>query len=273
MEAPELQLMIVTHGPDGPARIASLPHPRMEGVEYLVSWQLPEGVKPEIPAEIEARDDFRVKVIHSRGVARNRNSALDMLTAPVGLLSDDDLTYTEEDLRTVMRAFREHPEADIITFKYRSADYPRRYPDKSFPLSKPAKGYYATNVEMAFRRDSVKGKVRFNEYFGVAGEFPAGEEDIFLYDMLRAGLDGLFIPEFITRHDHASTSAKEGAKLGYIRTKGAVFLHIKPVSWPLRMIVHALREAPAKGLRKRDYIKAWLRGVRDARRLGVFGKK
>ena len=93
---------------------------------------------------------------------------------------------------------------------------------------------------------------------------PHGETimDYSIYDALRAGLSGRYIPFDIARHDDLSTSARLYADPALITAKGAVFTHIHPASWPLRMLVHALRNIKNNnGISTFRYLKSWLNGA------------
>lgn len=61
-----LQVMICTFGKEGIARVTASSHPIVDGVEYLVGWQLPDG-DAEIPMELIERPDFHIFKEKSRG--------------------------------------------------------------------------------------------------------------------------------------------------------------------------------------------------------------
>ncbi len=261
MTTPLLQVLIVAYGADGIRRVAAGAHPAVSGVEYLVSWQKAEC---EIPSELE-RPDFRIVRTTTRGSASNHNNTLRLATAPLLLLADDDLSYSAEGLRGIIDAFDRHPDCDILTFKYDS-DCPKRYPEIEFPITKAPKGYYTTMFEIAFRRASLPENVRFNEHFGVNCDFCAGEEDLFLHAMLESGMKGRFIPETICFHPGPTTCDRKPQR-ELLEAKGAVFTRLKPYTWPLRMIAHALRAGKGRFF---SYCSQWYSGVRKARRLKVF---
>lgn len=269
--APLLQVMICTYGNEGLERVAAASHPSVEGVEYLVSYQKdPEEHEHDLPKALD-RPDFRVLTTLSKGLSVNRNIALFHTSAPLLLISDDDTDYTESGLRAVINAFSEHPEADIIAFRYASTSFKKYYPQKSVSIDSRPKGYYISSIEIAFRRKSVQGKIWFNENFGIGAAFPSGEEDIFLQDCIDAGLKGIYLPVTIARHDGSTTSGRNLMLASRPQTKGAVFLRLYPHQWPLRMLVHALREIPLwrKGLvpSPLSYCLNWIKGVTEARRM------
>ncbi len=271
---PELQVMICTYGTEGLRRVAAASHPKVEGVEYLVSIQeKPDEEGFPIPKELD-REDFKIFTTFTKGLSINRNIALSHATSPILLISDDDADYTEEGLKAVIKSFKTHPEADIISFQYSSISFNKHYPTESFSLSQLPKGYYVSSIEIAMRRQSVQGKVWFNESFGIGATFPSGEEDVFLCDCLNKGLNGIYVPKIIASHDGPTTSERNLMLPSRPQTKGAVFKLLHPQDWPLRMIVHAMREIPLwmKGLvpSPLSYCRNWLKGVGMARKRKVF---
>lgn len=265
----KLQVLICTYGEEGIKRVIECNHQPCEGVEYLVSWQQPDTDIP-VPAEL-MRDDFKVAIIKSKGLSKNRNASINLATAPLLLLSDDDIQSTPEQLKAIIETYEKYPSKEIITFKIDYLDPIKYYPSNLFDLKKFEPGYYVTTPEISFRRSSIQGVISFNENFGIGAMFPVGEEDIFLYDCMIHNLKGIFLPITIGTHP-TNTSADRLKHLPeFIQTKGAVFLHVKPKSWFPRMIAHALRYRDAKGNRRFIwYIRQWLSGVSIAKKNNVF---
>lgn len=266
-----LEVLISAFGVKGLKSIASLEHPRVPGVHYLVSWQ-PDGAShADIPEELSSRLDFKIFTTCTTGLAVNRNNALDHATAPLLLISDDDLSYKASQLKGIIAYLDSYKQCDLATFRFDSTKVSKWYPEKPCRLDRPSKGYYVTSFEIALRRKVLeKTGVRFNEWFGVNQEFIAGEEDVFLHDLIKAGARGWYVPFTICRHDGDTTSEREGDTSAFIRVKGAVFRHTHPWTWRLRMYVHAYRARRTFPGGFGAYCHAWLTGVRDARRLGVF---
>lgn len=266
-----LQVCICTIGSEGMRRMARLGYPRVEGVEHVIFLQEPDSAA-EVPAELLARGDFRVVRSRTRGIARNRNLALQGATAPVAMITDDDVSYTAADYERVIEAFAARPEMDVASFRFRSAAHQKRYPAQEFDWRRPAKGYYLTAFEVALRPERVRGRVSYNEHFGIATDFLGGEDDLFLLDAPRAGLNCRFLPLDCGRHDHATTASRHRFDPRRIETKGAIISRAHPLTWPVRLLLHAIREScAAEGLSAPRYAAAWLRGIRKARRLNVFG--
>ncbi|MCH5214803.1 MAG: glycosyltransferase family 2 protein [Muribaculaceae bacterium] len=264
----KLQVLIAAYGPDALKRIADLRHPKVEDVEYLVSWQRHDDAP--IPEEIASRDDFTVLRSSSVGLCNNRNHLLLNASADLLLISDDDIEYSTDDLTAVVQAFDTHPEAHFLSFKFRSECASKFYPDFIYSLSKAPKGTYVTSFELAFNRkkllqDGTWPLLKFDPAFGINGtRFIAGEEDILVDSLLRNGLSGLFIPQYVCTHNHPTTAQRMDDPVRLTETKGAVMWHVKRRTRHLRMLAHAWRER--KGLLGFfGFCRAWLRGERFER--------
>lgn len=237
-----LQIQTAAYGQEGLDRVASHTHPRMEGVRWLVSVQSPDG-DVEIPLPLQNRDDFDIIISRDRGVALNRNHALDFpCDSELILFSDDDVDFDESGLRAVIQAFEEYPEADLICFRYTCrGKYIKPYGKGVFPLGHTPFGWYPSMIELACRRKS--GPVRFNEKVGPgSGYVAAGEDSIWYYDMLRKGARGVGYPADICRHDDGlSTGELRATEPDFLKAYGACMTHIKPATWFPRLLLHAWR--------------------------------
>lgn len=257
----QLQVLICTFGEAGIRRIAEASHPRIPGVEYIVSWQLGDS-DGNIPEGLQ-RDDFRILLSDTRGLSRNRNIALDAASAPICLIADDDLSYDPDAFRNIIEVFKADPQLDIAAFRYSGGDG-KHYPDHEFDLRLPPKGYYVSSIELAFRRESVMASgIRFDLRFGIGAQFPSGEENIWLHQLLQAGLKGKFFPITIANHEALTTGSRLGADPEFIRTKGAVMRILFPRSWPLRLLTHTLRNSRKHALHTSTYIRSWLNGAKE----------
>jgi len=264
-ESVKLQVLICTLGEAGIRRVAEGSHPRVPGVEYLVSWQLPDG-DTDIPKEL-IRSDFKIYKTKSKGIAINRNHAISKASAPLALMTDDDVSYTEKELKNVIKQYKLNPTADLITFKYHSSKFPKTYPKHIFNLNNPPKGYYVTCFEITFRTSKIKKNITFNPHFGFNTTFHGGEEEVFIYDAIKSGINCVFIPCFVGTHNHSTTGDRDSHKDISIITKGAIFYHTHSKTWFLHMLAHALRE---KNIPFHSYCLYWIKGVFKAIKLNSF---
>lgn len=257
----ELQVLICTFGEAGIRRIAEASHPRIPGVEYIVSWQLGDS-DGNIPEALQ-RDDFRILLSDTRGLSRNRNIAIDAATATICLIADDDLSYDPDAFRNIIDVFKADPQLDIAAFRYSGSDS-KHYPEHEFDLRRPPKGYYITSFELAFRRKRIAASgIRFDLRFGIGAEFPSGEENIWLHQLLQADMKGKFFPITIANHEALTTGSRLGADPEFIRTKGAVMRILFPRSWPLRLLTHAIRNFRHPAIPTGLYIRSWLAGAKE----------
>jgi glycosyltransferase involved in cell wall biosynthesis len=140
-----------------------------------------------------------------RGVNSARNLILDACSADVVVFMDDDARLPEAALQRVASAFRAHPDAAVITFKTRwvgDDPRPRRYPTEAGRRRSPRSITPVAAVEMIASISHIRSLgVRFDERFGPGGRFGAGDEFLFLLDVIRAGGVVLFMPMEIAQHE------------------------------------------------------------------------
>lgn len=226
MTTPRLDVLICTIHADGLRRVAAMGLPHVDGVRYIVSWQMPgdeAAMNVEIPVTLR-RDDIQIHRHDSRGLSRNRNVAFGLSDAPYMLVADDDLSYSAEALSAVIRAFDEDPSLDVAQLMYTPVEKPYPTHPATITMDSP-RGLTVTSFEMALRRRTA-GHLRFNELFGIgSGMFGSGEDPLLMLTAVRSGLNCRFLPVTIARHDGPTTgcrahtpevSAGEGALI-YLR--------------------------------------------------------
>ena len=204
-------------------RLAGVPGmilPERDGVRYIVSVQH-TGPTQEvtIPSALESRPDITIGLLEGLGLSRNRNNAIRMSTADICLIADDDNRYRSEYIDTIMDTWSTNPDADILTFQAETL--------KDEPLH-PYPAPYVCSVEISFRRSSVLEKgLRFDERFGLGSPLLcAGEEEVFMADARRAGLNVRYIPEVIVQTEGATTGINFIGNRTLQITKGATFRYV-----------------------------------------------
>ena len=171
-------------------------------------------------------DGYTVKLIstNTRGVGKNRNTALDHCTGDILLFADDDIVYYDSDLHGVTEAFVKHPDADIIFF---GLDYTRdsevfdrrRCKDERIYLRNALK--FGT-ARTAVRRSAVMEKgIRFSEYFGGGAIYSSGEDSLFIRDCFKVGMTAYSDPYVLGRCAKDSSSWFTGFNEKYLFDKGA----------------------------------------------------
>ena len=110
-----------------------------------------------------------IKVLNTldKGLPQSRNLAIENASADICLIADDDIHYVSNFKEIILDAFEKYQEADIITFKMTNQDgqFFRDYRN----IIKHDKNTINTvnSVVIAFKLESVKGNVHFNNNFGL----------------------------------------------------------------------------------------------------------
>ena len=234
-----LEILIATCGPDGGRKVEAMSLPQLPGVSYLVSWQEPgDSVVPECLA---SRDDVRVLTLSGYGLSRNRNNCLDNARGDILLIADDDLVLYPDGLQEIRRIFARNPSLEYGSFRYDS-DVAKVYPPRECRLDKLPRWFFQTSFEIALRRQSRAGRLRFHEKFGLgAAEFTAGEEELLLKKARINRLDCRFFPVTIACHPGPTTGVMPHLADGTIRACGAVTVIEYPLTSLLRIPLVAWR--------------------------------
>lgn len=225
----KLDVLIATHGEHGLQRIVEMDLPRVDGVNYIVTWQTGSSDdtgcsrQSSIPPELN-RDDIEIHTSESTGLSRNRNFGIALAKAPVCLIADNDLRYRPEQLQSVIDTFATHPDLGLAIFKYDGAD--KNYPLTEVDLNAGIpRNFYVASIEISFRRSAI-GNLRFNERFGLGTPFGLAEDEIFFYDCIKSDVKARFFPISITSHHHPSTGNHTLKQSSIMRGEGAFFRHV-----------------------------------------------
>lgn len=166
----------------------------------------------------------------TRGVGKNRNTALMYAQAQYCLLADDDVVYDDDMEQRVVAEFESHPDADVMIFHLSSDDPARTL--KKYPKTMKwpfYKGLPFGGVRIAFRLSSVrKSNVWFTTLFGGGAVFPSGEDSIFLTQLRKAGLKFYVSKETIGRVSFDTSSWFTGYNEKYYFGKGAFYQAMRP---------------------------------------------
>lgn len=231
-------------------RIADVPQmflaPR-EDVTYVVSMQYTDDFYLEmIPDEILDRGDVQLVTLEGKGLCRNRNHALRAATGDVAVIADDNVRYCDEYFDNIRRVFEEHDEVDIAQFKNKLSylETQNLYPPHSCTYPNVPRGLFVSSIEMVIRLSSVRGKVWFDERFGLGSpHFVCGEESIFVHDAVRAGLRVTYFPIYIVEHGIPGTGTKIFTDERVLMSNGAMLYYIHGWSSYLRVFKFAIVNA------------------------------
>jgi len=270
---PSLQILIATYGESGLERLSRMDLPPIDGVEYLVSCQYPKTL-PNIPSSL-IRNDLKIHFSKTIGLSKNRNILLRLATAELCMIADDDICFIESGVQSVREIFNNNPTLDVASFRYTDeyGNTEKRYPEVSFDLKQPAKGFFISSIELAFRLNPVKqSQILFNENFGVGSTlYACGEEELWLHDLLNAGLNGRYFPITIAIHHGATTGVRRMGDPAVLRAQGAVIIRLYPITSFLRILLKAWRSSRSTKAGflfcLRYLMQGWAHGVLFHRRL------
>lgn len=178
------------------------------GLSYLVSHQDPDGVCTELPEYLN-REDVKVVRLSNSGLSKNRNNALRHASADILIIADDDIGLHPAYPHAIRKAFKKHPDVDVVCFQIRTPEGSqayKKYPSRIRKLTHLKELKAVSSIEIAFRRKSVRNKhIWFDERFGLGATANCGEEFLFLAECLRKGLKIMFFPAYIVEHPYESS--------------------------------------------------------------------
>lgn len=160
-----------------------------------------------------------------RGIGLSRNNALMRANADIVLFSDDDIVYYDGYEKQIVEAFEKYPDADIIAFNlnFIGSKQPRKSIDKPYRVHFYNWGKFGT-ARIAVKLDSIRRKnIFFSLLFGGGAKFSSGEDSIFIYDALCAGLRMYALPITIGDINDSSSTWFQGYTEKFFFDQGALF--------------------------------------------------
>jgi len=152
--------------------------------------------------------------LKSKGVAKSRNAALKYASGKYLIFGDDDITFAEEGIKTLLQYFEENPQCSIILAQTsdETGILRKSYPTKQHKLTKYNSAKAAT-YEMMIRTDAIReAGITFDENFGAGvAKTYLGDEYIFICDLLDANLNCVFYPITLAIHPKDSSGSKWGS--------------------------------------------------------------
>lgn len=261
-------ISIITHTPEGIARVAAMLPARIDGVRYVVSWQ--DHRNEQVPAELSARGDVLVVRFDESGLSRNRNNSLAHCSAELVIMTDDDVALIPEGIDCLRKLAEENPDVDLLTFRSEMSGT-KRYPAVPTRLGRRwPKGYGVAAIEIAIR-GRMTGKLRCCPELGLgAPRLQAGEDEMMVYGAIRRGVNCMFFPVTVARHHHDSTGCRQNPPDGVIMASGACIALMYPVSALLRIPLKAWRMFRGHGVGLFRGLKCLLKGAFESR--GVLSR-
>lgn len=172
--------------------------------------------------------------LKSRGVAKSRNAALKYASGKYLIFGDDDITFDEDGIKSLIEYFEAHPECAIIMAQTsdETGALRKSYPTKAHKLTRFNSAKAAT-YEMMVRVDAIRSAgIQFDENFGAGVENFLGDEYIFIADALNKGLQGMYLPTRVAIHPKDSSGSTWGTERD-LKARAAVFSRVFGASAPI----------------------------------------
>lgn len=133
------------------------------------------------------------RVLHTatKGLSVSRNLALNNACADVCLLADDDETFVDGLEKVIISAYEKIPDADVIVFRVQNL--PCKIRQCTHRLGE-LESFFVSSVQISFKISSIKNKVTFDENIGSGTPYGSGEDNKFVRDCVRNGLNVYFMP-------------------------------------------------------------------------------
>ncbi|MDR7370894.1 glycosyltransferase family A protein [Flavobacterium aquidurense] len=167
-------------------------------------------------------DSVRIINVAEKGLSKSRNKAILNASKKICLIADDDVIFAENFRKNILSAFKNQPNADIITFNHQRLGQPQKSGEKPFKHDKKSI-WNVSSIEIAFRLEKIKNQnLVFDEYFGLGSFFETAEEFLFLKHALLQNLNVYFSPEIIVSHPQYSSGKDQGSD-ALLYARGALF--------------------------------------------------
>ncbi|WP_214891639.1 glycosyltransferase family A protein [Exiguobacterium sp. s142] len=173
-------------------------------------------------------NNIKIFTFPERGIGLSRNNALMRAEGDICLLADDDVILDENYYEIIIKAYEEHPEADVILFNVPSLNHKRPTVD----IKKKQKIHHLNYmkygaVNITFRTKKIQDRaIYFSLAFGGGAKYSAGEDTLFLHNCLEKKLKIVALPKIIGWVEQKDSTWFEGYNKKYFFDKGIFFSHL-----------------------------------------------
>lgn len=257
----------------------------MATMDLKSGTELPDGIKELLKNKVKCtvinqcsaqndclnsnQDNLSVFSFLEKGLSKSRNRNLKILTEPIALITDQDIRFKKEFQNTIISAFDQYPEADIITFQIEDdhGQLLKPYRKEAFWMNH-RDIMKVSSVEIAFKATSIlNNQLWFDEDFGLGTIFPTGEEAIFLSDALKKGLKIKYVPFPIVIHSQDSSGHQFSNNKSLIRAKGAMFYRIFGFNAYVISIFFAIKKFKLSSETFVSFVKNMFEGISSYKKL------
>ncbi len=164
----------------------------------------------------------RIRILETkeRGLSNSRNMAIRNATGDVVLLCDDDESLEEDYPQTILRAYENLPDADIIAFRIKNQ--PSRLKQNVQRLNKWT-ALRISSWQITFKPKVILEKgLSFDPLLGAGSGNGASEEVHFLRQCIKAGCKAYYVPEDVASVAQESSTWFTGFDQKFFYQRGTV---------------------------------------------------
>lgn len=171
--------------------------------------------------------DIRCFYMAERGVGLSRNQSLLRASADISLFADEDIIYETDYAQKVLRAFEEHPQADLLFFNVQAMPGRETYHNEDFgKVHWYNCGRYPT-YSLAVRTRRIHQKnISFSLLFGGGAKYSNGEDSLFIRDCLKAGLKAYKVPVTIGHERERESTWFTGYNEKFFYDRGVLYHYL-----------------------------------------------
>lgn len=162
-----------------------------------------------------------------RGVGLSRNTALMRADGDICLFSDEDIVFYPGYEEKILSAFKENPDADLITFNFKvdpsRATY---YNCEKRRIRWYNYGRYPTYAAAARVESLRKANVSFSLLFGGGAKYSNGEDSLFFHDCLKKGLHLYAHTELLGEEVYRESTWFKGYNSKFFIDRGVLYHHL-----------------------------------------------
>lgn len=200
------------------------------------------------------------------GVSKSRNKALDKASGNIEILADDDVTYEDDYKKIIEDAYQQHKDADIIAFYVECNDKLRGIKKQRNHKINWITAMRIQSVQITFKKEAIKNSnIRFKEQFGSGSKYFMGEDNIFLYDLLKSNKKMYYVDQKIGKVNNTQSTWFKGYTKEFFYSEGAIFYEISSKAYIFLILQYLVRKRKMykNYIRMLDALKSMMKGAKN----------
>lgn len=167
-------------------------------------------INQTIPESLLESNVSNIKVINAfeKGLSKSRNKGLENASKELLVFTDDDVIYKIDFQESIVNAFN-NLKSNVIQFQIEdfSNHLFKKYEKKVKTACTSFDCLNMMSIELVFQKAFLtENNIFFDERFGLGSQYPLGEENIILHDILNAKGNIAFQPTTIGQHKNESST-------------------------------------------------------------------